>query len=228
MRIVAIADTHTFTDELVVPDGDVLIHAGDIGRGGTLDELEPAAAWIAAQPHRHKVIVAGNHDWLFVHDPGRARALFSGPRSHYLEDDEVTIEGLRFYGSPWQPEFNDWAFNLPRGEPLARVWSKIPRGIDVLVTHGPPAGVGDRGGYGPERAGCEDLRARVIHVAPRVHLFGHIHQDGGAWQLGPTMYINATTWECTRRPTVFEIDAKGISLVEVPPHGRRDDDDQTW
>jgi predicted phosphohydrolase len=226
MRIVAVADTHLFTDDIQIPDGDVFVHAGDMCRGGDLEELTDAAAWIMSLPHRHKVIVAGNHDWLFVHDPLLARALFAG--AFYLQDDEVVIDGIRFYGSPWQPEFNDWAFNLPRGPEIARVWAKIPRGLDVLITHGPPAGIGDRGGYGPERAGCEDLRVRVAEVAPRVHMFGHIHQDGGAWQLGPTLYANVTAWECTRGATVLDIDAHGVSVVEVPPHGRRDDDDQSW
>ena len=226
MRLVCVADTHTFTAELAVPDGDVLVHAGDIGRAGTFEELEAAAAWLRSLPHRHKVVVAGNHDWLFVHDPPRARALFAD--TFYLEDDEVVIDGIRFYGSPWQPEFNEWAFNLPRGPALARVWSKIPRGVDVLITHGPPHGIGDRGGYGPDRAGCEELLARVAEVAPRVHMFGHIHQDGGAWQRGTTLFANVTTWECTRAPTVIDIDPRRVTAVEVPPSGRRDDDDQTW
>lgn len=226
MRIVAVADTHLFTRDLVVPDGDVFVHAGDMCRGGDLDELRDAAEWIAGLPHRHKVIVAGNHDWAFVHEPAAARTLFAD--AYYLQDDEVVIDGLRFYGSPWQPEFNDWAFNLPRGEPLARVWSKIPRGVDVLVTHGPPAGIGDQGGYGAERAGCADLLARVRAVEPRVHMFGHIHQDGGTWQVGNTLFANVTAWECTRAATVLDIDARTVTPVVVPPHGRRDDDDQTW
>ena len=222
MRIVAVADTHLFTDDLrSVPDGDVFVHAGDMCRRGDLEELARAADWIASLPHRHKVIVAGNHDWGFASDPAPARALFSA--FHYLEDSEVTLEGLRFYGSPWQPAFNDWAFNLPRGAPLAAVWSRIPRGLDVLITHGPPEGVGDRSGM-DERAGCADLRARVREVTPRLHLFGHIHQDGGVWTEGSTVFANVTTWECERAPTVIDIDAKAVTPVDVPGHGRRDDE----
>jgi hypothetical protein len=225
-RIVAVADTHLFTDKLEVPDGDVLVHAGDLCRRGDLDELREAADWIASLPHRHKVIVAGNHDWSFVHEPAGARMLLGD--CTYLQDSEVTIDGLRFYGSPWQPEFHGWAFNLPRGAPLARVWAGIPRGLDVLITHGPPAGIGDRFAYSSNRTGCEDLLARIAEVAPRLHLFGHIHQDGGAWQHGPTLHANVTTWECERAPTVIDIDAGTITLVSVPPHGRRDDEQQTW
>ncbi|MEO7732140.1 MAG: metallophosphoesterase, partial [Kofleriaceae bacterium] len=122
MRIVAVADTHLFHDELSVPDGDVFIHAGDMCQSGDLAELRIAARWISGLPHRHKVIVAGNHDWAFAREPGAARAMFPG--AHYLEDAEVTLEGVRFYGSPWQPAFNDWAFNLPRGAALVEMWAK--------------------------------------------------------------------------------------------------------
>ena len=220
MRIVAVADTHLFTDDLVVPDGDVFVHAGDLCRGGTLDELAVAAAWITALPHRHKVIVAGNHDWALADHAEEARAVLAA--FTYLEDSEAVIDGVRFYGSPWQPAFNDWAFNLPRGEPLAAVWRRIPAGLDVLITHGPPEGFGDASPVGG-RAGCADLRRRVLEVPPRLHLFGHIHQDGGVWQEGLTTFANVTTWECERGATVIDVEPTSITPIVVPPHGRRDD-----
>jgi predicted phosphohydrolase len=219
MRLVALADTHTFHDELAVPDGDVLVHAGDLCRGGELDELEGTLTWLKALPHRHKIVVAGNHDWAFVNEPAAARALLGD--IVYLEDAETTLGGLRFWGSPWQPAYNDWAFNLPRGAALREKWALIPNGIDVLITHGPPAGFGDGGGM-KQRSGCEDLRARVVQLAPLVHLFGHIHQDGGLWTEGATTYANVTTWECERSPTVIDIDptTRIVSGVQIPPRGR--------
>src|SRR5262245_58128712 len=135
MRIVAVADTHLYHGELRVPAGDLFIHAGDMCRRGDLGELERAAGWIRSLPHTHKIVVAGNHDWAFVDEPERARELL-GPDVVYLQDSEATIAGVRIWGSPWQPEFCDWAFNLPRGPALAEKWALIPRGIDVLVTHG--------------------------------------------------------------------------------------------
>lgn len=215
MRIVAVADTHQFHDELVVPDGDLFIHAGDLCRGGTWKELRAAAAWICTLPHRRKIVVAGNHDWAFVRHRARAVEAFEG--ATYLQDDAVTIDGLRIYGSPWQPEFHDWAFNLPRGAPLAEKWAAIPHGLDVLVTHGPPAGVGDRSSMGEARTGCEALRARVNVVRPRLHLFGHIHEDGGAWEIDGTWFVNCTTWECERAATVIDVDAAtGAIAVHAP------------
>lgn len=224
MRLVCVSDTHLFHDErFVVPDGDVFVHTGDMCRRGDLDELAQAATWLAALPHRRKLVVAGNHDWAFQREAVAARVLLRSmvPGVIYLEDEAAVIDGVRFWGSPWQPEFNDWAFNLPRGAALAKVWAKIPTRMDVLVTHGPPDGIGDRSGWeGEERAGCVDLRARVVQAAPRLHIFGHIHQDGGFWREGETAFANVTTWECARAPTVIDIDRAAVTPISVPPRTR--------
>lgn len=191
-RIVAIADTHNRHAQLDLPAGDVLIHAGDLTGRGTLRELEQVADWLRAQPHRHKVVVAGNHDFALQRQPAEAKALFHG--LHLLEDDEVGLDGLRIWGSPWQPWFHDWAFNLRRGPDLDEKWRLIPEGVDVLVTHGPPHGYGDVV-YRGERVGCEDLTRHLDRVKPRLHLFGHIHEDKGTWQRGETRIVNCTTSE---------------------------------
>jgi predicted phosphohydrolase len=220
VRIVAVADTHTFEDDLgPIPDGDLFVHAGDLLRAGTLEELAPVAAWIRRLPHRHKIVVAGNHDGCFQTARADACALLDGVI--YLQDDEVTIDGVRLWGSPWQPAYNDWFFNLPRGAPLAAKWAAIPRRIDVLITHGPPLGFGDRGPI-EGRAGCADLLRRVREVEPWLHLFGHIHQDGGLFRDGATTFVNATTWECERRATVLDVDPRGrtVVAVDVPPARR--------
>lgn len=220
LRLVAVADTHLFHDDLVVPDGDVFVHAGDLCRGGKLYEVERAAAWIHALPHRHKIVVPGNHDFAFQRTPREARAMF-GADVVVLEDEGVTISGVKFWGSPWQPVFFDWAYNLPRGEALAEKWALIPEGTDVLVTHGPPEGLGDRSSTGG-RQGCADLRARSFAVRPLLHLFGHIHEDGGLFEEEGIAFVNCTTWECERAPTVIDVDvvARRATPVSVPPARR--------
>ncbi len=162
-------------------------------RSGTLEQLEEVALWLRGLPHRHKIVVAGNHDRAFETTPAPARRIFEG--LIYLQDAAIEIEGVSFYGSPWQPWFHSWAFNVHRGPGLAEKWAKIPMNTDVLITHGPPKGIGDRCGM-DERAGCEDLLARVREVEPKLHVFGHIHQDRGIWTHGPTTFVNATTDEC--------------------------------
>lgn len=218
MRIVCVADTHLYEHSLPpVPDGDVLVHAGDMLRRGTMPELDRAAAWLHAQPHAHKLVIAGNHDWCFVRTPLPARRMLEDAGVTYLQDAEVTIDGVRFWGSPWQPEFFGWAFNLPRGEPLAAKWALVPEGIDVLVTHGPPRGYGDLVQRG--REGCDDLLVALDRIRPAVHVFGHIHEDGGLWRHGPTAVVNATTDECSRAATVLDYDprTRTVTPVAVPP-----------
>ncbi len=142
-----------------------------------------------------------------------------GEGVHYLQDEACTIDGFRFYGSPWQPAYNDWAFNLPRGEALAERWSQIPAGLDVLVTHGPPAGFGDRFPVAG-RQGCRDLTAAVWRAAPRLHLFGHIHTDGGVQVERGVTFANVTSWECERAPTVIDLDSDTVRPVQVPARDR--------
>lgn len=198
MRIICLSDTHGLARGIVVPDGDLLVHAGDLSARGLAGEIAAEAAWLRSLPHRHKVVIAGNHDFLFERSPSTARALLDG--LVYLEDSEATIAGLRVYGSPWQPEFCGWAFNLPRGEALRAKWDRIPGGIDLLLTHGPPKGHGDLTDYG-EHVGCADLLDAVRRVKPRWHVFGHIHEGRGTTEEDGTVFVNASVCTASYRPT---------------------------
>ncbi|HEY8074704.1 MAG TPA: metallophosphatase domain-containing protein [Labilithrix sp.] len=213
MRIVAIADTHLRHAKLDVPDGDVLVHAGDLLAHGTLDELARATDWLRAMPHRTKVVVAGNHEVCLQRDRDRERARAMLDGFVYLEDAAATIDGLVFWGSPWQPRFAFWAFGLARGPELAAKWALVPDRVDVLVTHGPPRGFGDRVRiFGSERhVGDDDLLRRVREVRPRLHLFGHIHQDPGRWSESgnenesQTIFANVTTDDGTLPASIFDL-----------------------
>jgi predicted phosphodiesterase len=202
IRIVALADTHSWHSDLAVPDGDVLIHAGDLTRIGTAAQLAEVADWLRALPHAEKIVVAGNHDFGLQRQPAQSRALFQGLT--YLEDRERVTHGLRIWGSPWTPEFCDWAYNLPRGAAIDARWRLIPAGLDVLVTHGPPHGYGDRI-YDGERVGCRDLLRHCMEKRPRLHLYGHIHEDRGEWEAGGVRFVNVTTAESTLPVTVIDL-----------------------
>lgn len=197
MRVVCISDTHGLHEDLTVPDGDLLIHAGDLTGHGSLREVALARDFLAALPHPHKVVIAGNHDFAFEREAAAAVALLDGVT--YLLDAEHRVEGLRIWGSPWQPWFFDWAFNLERGAAIRAKWDLIPQGIDVLVTHGPPRGHGDLTAR-CELAGCEDLLAAVRRVKPRWHVFGHIHEGYGTTRENDTRFINASTCTVDYRP----------------------------
>lgn len=200
MRCVLLSDTHNRHYSVKVPDGDVLVHAGDLTMRGTLSEIGEAIDWLVSLPHRHKLFIAGNHDFAFQESPEDARALVP-PELTYLEDSGITIEGRRFWGAPWQPWFHDWAFNLSRGPELARCWQRIPEETEVLITHGPPFGILDRVTAG-ESVGCQDLTARLTALAElRIHAFGHIHEARGVLDWGGKRFVNAACCDRRYRPT---------------------------
>jgi hypothetical protein len=161
VKIVCMSDTHSTQGEFgfFIPDGDIFIHAGDFTRYGLPSEIVAFNNWLATLPHRHKVVVAGNHElsldsrtWEeaaeYMDQAGETRQSTEQVRSlltncTYLEDESLEVLGVKIFGSPWQPDFSQSAFCLQRGEQLRDKWGKIPRDTEVLVTHGPPLGVGD-------------------------------------------------------------------------------------
>lgn len=197
LRIVMIADTHGQHEQVIIPDGDVLIHAGDLTEGGTLRQLAAFDRFLSTLPHRHKIIIAGNHDLCFESHPSEARALVTHAR--YLQDDAYRIGDLTFWGSPWQPWFFDWAFNLPRGEALRKRWDLIPDETNVLITHGPPHGRLDLAQRG-EHTGCEELWTALQRVRPRLHVFGHIHEGAGMIEQDGMILVNASICDARYRP----------------------------
>ncbi|KAI9832699.1 MAG: hypothetical protein M1826_001256 [Phylliscum demangeonii] len=184
VRVVCISDTHGHTAPL--PDGDLLIHAGDLANDGTADEIQAQLDWLRSLPHGEKVVVGGNHDGFL--DPRSRRTADAGHaldwgRIHYLERSSVRLRfphrgdrALDVYGAPHIPECGpaSFAFQYPRA---LDVWQHaIPMGTDVLVTHTPPRYHGDL----PVAAlGCDFLRRRVWKVRPALHVFGHVHAGYG-------------------------------------------------
>ena len=209
-RLVCLSDTHGQHAGLDVPDGDALVFAGDACSTGTPGEWRAFCRWLGALPHAYKVVVPGNHDWPLQpsvpawgvsarYGPAtlrHARRRVEDAGAVLLMDREAAVAGLRVYGSPWVPAFYRWAFNLPRGgAELAEVWSRVPEGLDVLVTHTPAFGTLDRTDRG-ERAGCERLadRLRQLDVSgagPRLHVHGDIHEAAGV--VGPPAGVGGRT-----------------------------------
>lgn len=206
-RIVCISDTHNCNEEIAVPDGDLLIHSGDATVNGSDDEVTSFLHWFSHLPHRHKIFVAGNHDWMYETANRRARLLTANSNIRYLQDSSTEIDGFKIYGSPWQPRFYDWAFNLNRGSEMAEKWKLIPSDIDILITHGPPHGILDAVPRlsGIHHAGCEELRTRVENIAAngklKLHVFGHIHCGYGVHEEFGVKFVNASTCDEKYSPT---------------------------
>uniref|UniRef100_K3X2D5 Calcineurin-like phosphoesterase domain-containing protein n=1 Tax=Globisporangium ultimum (strain ATCC 200006 / CBS 805.95 / DAOM BR144) TaxID=431595 RepID=K3X2D5_GLOUD len=230
LRFVCISDTHgRHRNVQDIPDGDVLVHCGDFTNRGTHKEICDFNDWLGSLPHRHKIVIAGNHDLSMdaaeydVHwqakwrhdeynDPTQSRALLTN--CTYVENRSVVIDGIKIYGSPMTPPIPGrvMAFNVARGFAAQQQWSKIPSDVDVLLTHGPPNGILDKVFTGA-RVGDETLLKEVMsRCRPRFHVFGHIHEAYGATRVGTTVFINCATSTLLGKPkhapVVFDIPAK--------------------
>eukprot|EP00742_Colponemidia_sp_Colp-10_P005689 GILJ01006080.1.p1 GENE.GILJ01006080.1~~GILJ01006080.1.p1 ORF type:complete len:239 (-),score=14.09 GILJ01006080.1:181-897(-) len=222
VRVVCLSDTHDHHDDLLsrVPMGDILIHAGDFSNFGDIEEVKRFNEFLRRLPHRHKVVVAGNHEisfdanvydslWQRFHKVKYDCQVVKSTLTEciYLEDELVELEGLRIYGSPWQPSRLPAAFTKPWGE-LKPIWDKIPCDLDILITHGPPANCLDEP-VPARHVGCRHLLEAVQRVQPRYHIFGHIHQAYGTMRTGNTTFINAAIcnagFELANAPIVIDI-----------------------
>ena len=216
LDIVAISDTHGLHRELDVPDGDVLIHCGDITMYGEVDVYQDFNKWMGEQKHSVKIVVAGNHDIIFETKPDIAKKLITS--AIYLQNTGIEFEGYRIWGSPYTPnvfpcypEFgltSRFVFNKNRGEPMAQVWKEIPLALDILITHGPPKLILDKT-VNDDNAGCEALIGSVILKKPRVHTFGHIHEAYGVFKNMDTTFINCSVlnenYKLVNKPMEFTI-----------------------
>ena len=215
MKIVAISDTHGKHRNLVLPEGDILIHAGDVSSMGKESEIKDFLNWFSKTDFTYKIMIAGNHDFYFEKIVDNAKVLEELIPANviYLNDIGVEIENLgqktlRIWGSPIQPWFFNWAFNRNRGEDIKRHWDKIPQNTDMLITHGPAYGILDKTTRN-ESVGCEDLLEKVKEVKPIFHICGHIHEAYGYIKQSGTEFINASVldenYNLRNKPIVFEI-----------------------
>ena len=195
IRIVCISDTHNTQPDL--SDGDILIHAGDLTEYGHFDELRAQIDWLAAQPHPHKIVIAGNHDTLldleflencpwYKEAEKTSNDLHWPTNVHYLRDSSVTLaintsddtssRHLKIFGSPWTPQYGVSAFQYPHSD--ESFWDhRIPTDTEIVITHGPPRLHLDKTGF--HRTGCPFLGEEISRVRPRLHVFGHIHVGYG-------------------------------------------------
>jgi hypothetical protein len=212
-----------------LPESDVLVHGGDVSNIGGKTDVENFLQWFCNQPHPHKIFIAGNHDRSFDPKfnfepsidwdrPNRNKQswlsayLRTLPSNvHYLEDNGIEINGIKFWGSPWTPWFHgtSWAFNKHRGSEIKEIWDTIPQGTDVVITHGPVSYKLDYVPHSDEYVGCNDLLYKIQEIKPLLHISGHIHEGYGFTYDGETTYINASSvnfnYVIANKPWVVEI-----------------------
>lgn len=191
MHLTLISDTHGQHDQLNLQGSDMLIHAGDICNRGSESEVVAFLNWFKNQNYKHKIFIAGNHDWFFERATIEQIQEIIPKEVIYLKDSGVCIDGINIWGSPIQPTFFDWAFNRDRGAAIDNHWQLIPKNTDILITHGPPFGILDQTMRG-EAVGCEMLFKKVNEIKPKLHVFGHIHEGYGLIDKENTTFVNAS------------------------------------
>jgi len=204
MKAVCFSDTHHNPLKLELPEADFGFFAGDCCGRGDEKQYRQFIDWYAEQPVKYKIFVPGNHDKFTEKRPDHAISIAKAHGIHVLINDFIVIDGIKIYGTPIQPFFMDWAWNVVKQEDRAKVYSQIPPDVDVLITHCPPYGVLDNtpptawNNYSTEEhVGCYALLEQVMKVKPKYHVFGHIHHSHGALVRHGTKFINASI--CTEK-----------------------------
>lgn len=218
-KLTFISDTHT-REQLITPDlpgGDFLFHSGDIMNSGyNPQDIENFCSWFdSLSNYKYKIFIVGNHCRLFEDKPEQALEIVNKYKNIiYLQDSFVVLDGIKIYGSPWQPEFYNWAFNLPRnGFGLASKWEMIPKDTDILLTHGPAYGYVDTvKGREYDHLGCELLQDKILQIQPKIHSCGHIHSGYGYVSNKTTHFFNASVlyedYNYSQKPWNVEWDKK--------------------
>jgi predicted phosphohydrolase len=188
LTIVCISDTHELHRELDVPAGDILIHAGDFtmfskSASAILDFNE----WLGKLPHRWKILIPGNHEFFLESDPSRRRLISNAT---VLINQGVEVASLKIWGSPVTLLYGG-AFGLSSPTDRVKLYAKIPDGLDILVTHGPPYSILDRSPRALHHAGCPQLLEAVSRLKPKLHVFGHVHGAHGMLSTEDTLFVNA-------------------------------------
>ncbi len=197
MKLVIISDTHTKEKDLILPKGDILIHAGDFDIRDPLD-FNDIFDWFESLDFKYVIWIAGNHDLYMEHlyksdmKPQRSEKIF------YLCNSSIEIEGIKFWGSPFTPQFGiGWAFNEHRQD-LIKIWNTIPDDTDIIITHGQPFGINDQ--VRGISQGCAFLRDRVKEIKPKYYIGGHIHEGYGIYCDEKTVYVNASIMDEFYKP----------------------------
>lgn len=211
MKILFLSDTHSkglskIFDGLYIDDVDVLVHCGDFSNMGKLHEMINFNKWLGKLPFKHKIFIAGNHDLCMEKDPNWAKSIITN--ATYLQDEELIIDGVKFYGTPWCVSFGSWAFGLPgNSEAMEKKRAMIPDDVEILITHTPPYQIMDVNFLG-EHCGCVKLRHRVNELKKlKYHCYGHLHEGYSPIPFGK--FINCSVcnekYEAVNSPVIVEI-----------------------
>lgn len=211
MRVVCISDNHDqnlSTKFGTIPDGDVLVHVGD----GSAVGREPARFTRVARNIRNAagrkfkeiLYVPGNHEPYALYHPDEIREIFANYGITMLHDEGITLgDGVTFWASGWlQPHIG---FGGEYGGDFHKLWDTCPEHVDVLLTHQPPYSIMDKSGPDSpipgDRIGSTTIYWEVFRrVRPRLHVFGHNHNEHGVMVIDGIVFVNAALCDDLNQP----------------------------
>ena len=218
VRILHLSDTHSLHDtiekDFPFPDADVLLHTGDITNKGRPEELEAFNEWVGSIRARFPggvFVILGNHEWK-----GHTHAEVAEFRKQLtnctlLHNEVAEVQGLSIYGAGWLP----WARGSDpdrcggeswhqkvyeaAGSPPRSQFDQMPPQVDILMTHGPAAGIFDlMEGTGRPWGSSKLLRESIVKNEPKVHLFGHLHEQRGFWKKMHAEWVGGVEYQRRR------------------------------
>jgi Icc-related predicted phosphoesterase len=207
MNTMFISDTYGQHDSIILPRGEMIIHAGDVTKNGTEAEVRDFLQWFSHLDYKYKIFIAGTHDHFFEQEPERVKEMIPSGVI-YLEESGVEIEGLNIWGSPMNAFNHGSAFSKSKDE-IAEHWEKIPDNSDLVIIRTPAYGVLDENPQG-EHLGCKDLLRRLVKVEPLYFVCGYPEGLHGSEYNHGIHFINASLmnekFEIIYKP-VFQMNA---------------------
>jgi Icc-related predicted phosphoesterase len=217
MRLVAFSDTHGQHEEVTIPECDVVVFAGDACRYGSRDEFIEFVNWYVKIP-AVRILVPGNHDFCTQKYLGFGKEACLNRGIFYLADDFVTINGITFYGFPWTPPYGNFAWMADEAEMYDKL-KKISVDVDVMISHGPPAGILDRSRKTREFTGSSAIYRFITEEYNwpnkrdrdvSLHIFGHIHENYGRNRSNGCLFLNSSVlnldYEMANKPHVINME----------------------
>lgn len=200
-----------------IPDCDLLLIGGDLcGPSNPNAQYEWLAikfcSWVMELVERGiKVVgVEGNHGILAGRHPEYFKQVSDTIPWTYLEDSSTEFDGKIIWGTPSSLPFgNGWAFNVTERNLEDKFDYYIPENTDIIISHGPPYGIGDVPGYShaENHTGSVALKGAIDRIHPKLVVCGHIHGGYGLYEYEgynsdkpPVKIVNAAYMDEEYRP----------------------------
>jgi len=189
IKIVCISDSHRQHWRMDIPDGDILLFAGD-AELDSFNALQDFNNWLGTLNFKHIVVIGGNHDMVLANYVMEEKEMFFS-NAIYLENTSVQIEGIKIFGSPYSLRFFSWAF-MKSEKQLEQMWELIPKNTDIVLTHSPCRNILDVTTTTDENCGSFSLRNKIKELQTKIHICGHLHSSHGKYTDYKTDYYNVS------------------------------------